>query len=75
MVGDAELIGPAMVFHVASGRHFRSWTNHCRPVQSSNGVALHQALPLSLTFDHRAVTDGIAARFLRAVIADLESAM
>jgi pyruvate dehydrogenase E2 component (dihydrolipoamide acetyltransferase) len=30
-------------------------------------------LPLSLTFDHRAITGGEAARFLRAVIADLES--
>lgn len=43
-------------------------------VQTNNGVALHRALPLSLTFDHRAVTGGIAARFLRAVIADLEAA-
>jgi pyruvate dehydrogenase E2 component (dihydrolipoamide acetyltransferase) len=29
-------------------------------------------LPLSLTFDHRAVTGGEAARFLRALIQDLE---
>jgi pyruvate dehydrogenase E2 component (dihydrolipoamide acetyltransferase) len=29
-------------------------------------------LPLSLTFDHRAVSGGAAARFLRAAIADLE---
>ena len=29
-------------------------------------------LPLSLTFDHRAVTGGEAARFLAAVIADLK---
>ncbi|MCS6879088.1 MAG: dihydrolipoamide acetyltransferase family protein [Geminicoccaceae bacterium] len=29
-------------------------------------------LPLSLTFDHRAVTGGEAARFLQAVIGDLE---
>jgi len=34
--------------------------------------ALRRTLPLSLTFDHRAVTGGEAARFLRAVIADLE---
>ncbi len=45
-----------------------------RAVQSGNGIALHRALPLSLTFDHRAVTGGMAARFLRAVIADLETA-
>jgi len=30
------------------------------------------SLPLSLSFDHRAVSGGEAARFLRAVIADLE---
>lgn len=34
--------------------------------------AVHRVLPLSLTFDHRAVTGGEAARFLNAVIADLE---
>ncbi len=33
---------------------------------------VHHILPLSLTFDHRAVTGGEAARFLRAVIADLQ---
>lgn len=45
-----------------------------RAVQSDRGIALHRILPLSLTFDHRAVTGGMAARFLRAVIADLEAA-
>jgi pyruvate dehydrogenase E2 component (dihydrolipoamide acetyltransferase) len=46
-----------------------------RPVQQADGgLVLHRALPLSLTFDHRAVTGGMAARFLRAVIADLEAA-
>ena len=45
------------------------------PVRGADGgVALHRALPLSLTFDHRAVTGGMAARFLRAVITDLENA-
>jgi pyruvate dehydrogenase E2 component (dihydrolipoamide acetyltransferase) len=29
-------------------------------------------MPLSLTFDHRAVTGGEAGRFLNAVIADLQ---
>jgi 2-oxoisovalerate dehydrogenase E2 component (dihydrolipoyl transacylase) len=42
-------------------------------VQATDGIALHRTLPLSLTFDHRAVTGGMAARFLRAVIADLET--
>jgi pyruvate dehydrogenase E2 component (dihydrolipoamide acetyltransferase) len=29
-------------------------------------------LPLSVTFDHRAINGGEAARFVRAMIADLE---
>jgi len=33
---------------------------------------VRRILPLSLTFDHRAVTGGEAARFLRAAIEDLE---
>ncbi len=33
--------------------------------------AVHRILPLSLTFDHRAVTGGEAARFLAAVLQDL----
>jgi len=41
---------------------------------ADDSVRLHRALPLSLTFDHRAITGGMAARFLRAVVADLESA-
>lgn len=45
-----------------------------RAVPTGNGIALHRILPLSLTFDHRAVTGGMAARFLHTVIADLESA-
>lgn len=34
--------------------------------------AVHRMLPLSLSFDHRAVTGGEATRFLAAVVADLE---
>jgi pyruvate dehydrogenase E2 component (dihydrolipoamide acetyltransferase) len=34
--------------------------------------AVRRMLPLSLTFDHRAVTGGEAGRFLKAVIADLQ---
>ncbi len=41
-------------------------------VRNGTGAAMHRKLPLSLTFDHRAVTGGEAARFLRAVIIDLE---
>lgn len=46
-----------------------------RPVALADGsVVAHQVLPLSLTFDHRAVTGGEAARFLNAVVADLQQA-
>ena len=37
-----------------------------------NGPEPRRYLPLSLTFDHRAVTGGEAARFLNAVMHDLE---
>ncbi|MBI5909703.1 MAG: 2-oxo acid dehydrogenase subunit E2 [Betaproteobacteria bacterium] len=36
--------------------------------------AVHRVMPLSLTFDHRAVNGGEAGRFLAAAIADLEAA-
>jgi len=36
---------------------------------------VHKILPLSLTFDHRAVTGGEAGRFLAAVISDLQMAV
>ncbi len=41
-------------------------------VAAGGKPAVHRVLPLSLTFDHRAVTGGEAARFLAAVMADLE---
>jgi 2-oxoisovalerate dehydrogenase E2 component (dihydrolipoyl transacylase) len=44
-----------------------------QPAQTADSIALHHVLPLSLTFDHRAVTGGMSARFLRAVIVDLTS--
>ncbi len=43
-----------------------------RAVRADTGLRLHRMLPLSLTFDHRAITGGEAARFLRAVMADIE---
>jgi pyruvate dehydrogenase E2 component (dihydrolipoamide acetyltransferase) len=36
------------------------------------GIEVHRRIPLSLSFDHRAVTGGEAARFLAAMIEDLE---
>ena len=38
------------------------------------GIEAHLRMPLSLTFDHRCVTGGEAARFLAALIQDLEQA-
>jgi len=42
------------------------------PVVHEGAIVARRRLPLSLTFDHRAVTGGEAARFLAAVIADLQ---
>jgi 2-oxoisovalerate dehydrogenase E2 component (dihydrolipoyl transacylase) len=42
-----------------------------RPVVVDGRLTVHRTVPLSLTFDHRVVTGGEAARFLAAVIADL----
>jgi pyruvate dehydrogenase E2 component (dihydrolipoamide acetyltransferase) len=44
-----------------------------RAVVAHGEVVVHRLLPLSLTFDHRAVTGGEAARFLAAVKKALES--
>jgi 2-oxoisovalerate dehydrogenase E2 component (dihydrolipoyl transacylase) len=45
-----------------------------KAVPRGRGVALHHFLPLSLTFDHRVVSGGEAARFLLAMIEDLHRA-
>lgn len=42
------------------------------PVAMNGEVVVHPILPLSLTFDHRAVTGGEAARFLKALVRALE---
>lgn len=43
-----------------------------RVVAVDGQPAVHRVLPLSLTVDHRAVAGGEAARFLAAVVADLQ---
>ncbi len=43
-------------------------------VAADGAPAVHRVVPLSLTFDHRAVTGGEASRFLGLVIKDLERA-
>jgi pyruvate dehydrogenase E2 component (dihydrolipoamide acetyltransferase) len=35
------------------------------------GIEVHRRMPISLTFDHRAATGGVAARFLAAMLDDL----
>jgi len=41
-------------------------------VAVTGGIETHLRMPLSLTFDHRCVTGGEAARFLAALMKDLE---
>lgn len=43
-----------------------------RPAVIGGKVAVSRQLPLSLTFDHRAISGAEAARFLAALISDLE---
>ena len=45
---------------------------HHAVVPVLGGMEAHRIMPLSLTFDHRAATGGEAARFLRALIDDLQ---
>jgi pyruvate dehydrogenase E2 component (dihydrolipoamide acetyltransferase) len=45
-----------------------------RAVVADGKLVAHRVLPLSLTFDHRAVTGGEAARFLKAAIDELQRA-
>ncbi len=42
---------------------------------TEQGISKHRMLPLSLSFDHRACTGGEGARFLAALMADLQSAV
>ena len=44
-----------------------------RVIAVKGKAVIHRMLPLSLTFDHRAVSGAEAARFVGAAIADLES--
>jgi 2-oxoisovalerate dehydrogenase E2 component (dihydrolipoyl transacylase) len=48
---------------------------HHAVVPVLGGMETHRLMPLSLTFDHRAVTGGEAARFLRVLIDDLQRPM
>jgi pyruvate dehydrogenase E2 component (dihydrolipoamide acetyltransferase) len=62
------IVNPPCVAIVAAGvlRH--------EVVPVLGGIEVHRVMPLSLTFDHRVVTGGEAARFLKAMMADLARA-
>ncbi|AOJ05477.1 MULTISPECIES: dihydrolipoamide acetyltransferase family protein [Burkholderia] len=62
----APVVVPPTVAILGAGRV------HDAVVAAGGAPAVHRILPLSLTFDHRVVTGGEAARFLAAVIADLQ---
>jgi len=47
-------------------------TIHDQVVPYQGDITIHPVMPLSFSFDHRAVTGGEAARFLKAVMDDLE---
>jgi len=65
----APVVVPPTVAILGAGRV------HDAVVAHEGKPVVHAILPLSLTFDHRVVTGGEAARFLGAVIQDLESAV
>ncbi|MFI4918737.1 MAG: dihydrolipoamide acetyltransferase family protein [Legionellales bacterium] len=63
----SPIIVPPMVSILAVGRLYQG------VVASTEGkIEAHNMLPLSLSFDHRAVTGGEATRFLGAIIKELQ---
>jgi pyruvate dehydrogenase E2 component (dihydrolipoamide acetyltransferase) len=63
----SPIIVPPMVAIVAVGRLYKA---AC--VAQNGQIEAHRMLPLSLSFDHRAVTGGEATRFLGAVMESLQ---
>lgn len=63
----SPIIVPPMVAILAVGKLYKGVV-----VNESNSIEAHNMLPLSLSFDHRAVTGGEATRFLKAVIEVLQ---
>ncbi|QDP72815.1 2-oxo acid dehydrogenase subunit E2 [Legionella israelensis] len=62
----SPIIVPPMVAILGVGRLYQSAVSHNGKIES------HKVLPLSLSFDHRAVTGGEATRFLGAIIGSLQ---
>lgn len=63
----SPIIVPPMVSIIAVGRLYKGVV-----ADDSGAVQVHNMLPLSISFDHRAVTGGEATRFLGAVIEALQ---
>ncbi|MFL6604811.1 MAG: dihydrolipoamide acetyltransferase family protein [Steroidobacteraceae bacterium] len=61
------VVVPPAVAILGSGR-----LSHDVVATKSGAIEAHLRMPLSLTFDHRCVTGGEAARFMAAVIRDLQ---
>ena len=59
------VVVPPQVAIVGAGRIER------RVIASDDGPVVRRTLPLSVSFDHRAVTGGEAARFITALKTDL----
>jgi len=64
----SPIVLPPTVAIVGAGRVLKE------VVAVDDQPAVHRMLPLSVTFDHRAVTGGEAGRFMAAMIADLHAA-
>jgi 2-oxoisovalerate dehydrogenase E2 component (dihydrolipoyl transacylase) len=64
----SPIILPPMVAILAVGRISE------KVVSEQGKISVHKQLPLSLTVDHRVITGGEAARFLSALIIDLQAA-
>lgn len=62
----SPIVLPPTVAIVGAGR------TRMEVVAADGQPAVHRVLPLSITFDHRAVTGGEAGRFMAAMIADLQ---
>ncbi len=65
----SPVVSPPQVAILGTGR-FRNELK-----LTDKGIENRKMLPLSLTFDHRACTGGEAARFLAAIIEDLQKAV
>jgi pyruvate dehydrogenase E2 component (dihydrolipoamide acetyltransferase) len=62
------MVVPPQVAILGAGRIVK------RVAAGDDGPEIRPIIPLSLTYDHRAITGGEAARFIMAVVRDLERA-